>query len=77
MGKTSSQSTLDEMSRKEALSILGLPDDAQENEIRKSYHRLANKHHPDRFVDLGPNAEKAAAKKFSRIKEAYEILSTN
>jgi len=75
--KTSSQSTLDEMSRKEALSILGLPDDAQENEIRKSYHRLASKHHPDRFVDLGPNAEKAAAKKFSRIKDAYEILSTN
>ena len=35
------------MSRKEALKILGLPDDATKKEILDSYHSLIKKNHPD------------------------------
>ena len=35
------------MSRKEALKILGLPDNATKKEILDSYHSLIKKNHPD------------------------------
>ena len=35
------------MSRKEALKILGLTDDATKKEILDSYHSLIKKNHPD------------------------------
>ena len=51
-------------------SILGLPKDAKEEEIKKAYRKLARKHHPD----LNPN-DKEAQKKFQQLNEANEVLS--
>src|SRR5581483_2420821 len=50
--------------------ILGVPRGAKEDEIRKSYRRLARKHHPD----LNPG-DKAAEEKFKTVQEAYDVLS--
>jgi curved DNA-binding protein len=50
--------------------ILGVDKTATEDEIKKSYRKLARKHHPD----LNPN-DKDANKKFQQINEANEVLS--
>jgi curved DNA-binding protein len=43
---------------------------AKEDEIKKSYRKLARKYHPD----LNPN-NKQSEEKFKEIQEAYEVLS--
>ena len=50
--------------------ILGIPNNASEQDIKKAYRKLARKHHPD----LNPN-DKEAEKKFKEINEANEVLS--
>ena len=51
--------------------ILGVPSDAPEEVIKKTYRKLAVKWHPDKNPD---NRDEAEAK-FKEITEAYEILS--
>ena len=50
--------------------VLGLDKNAKEDDIKKTYRKLARKHHPD----LNPN-DKEAHKKFQQINEANEVLS--
>mmetsp|Transcript_7757 Transcript_7757/g.16701 ORF Transcript_7757/g.16701 Transcript_7757/m.16701 type:complete len:325 (+) Transcript_7757:272-1246(+) len=52
-------------------SILGVAKGADENELKKSYRKLAMKWHPDKNPD---NREQAEAK-FKEVSEAYEVLS--
>jgi len=49
---------------------LGVPVDADENDIRKAYRRLALRWHPDKNPD---NPEATA--QFQQISSAYEVLS--
>jgi molecular chaperone DnaJ len=49
---------------------LGVPRGAAEDDIRKSYRRLARKYHPD----LNPG-DKAAEERFKNLQEAYDVLS--
>lgn len=51
---------------KDFYQILGVSKDAPEEEIRKAFHKLAHKHHPDKGGD---------EKKFKEINEAYQTLS--
>lgn len=51
-------------------NILEIPQDADENTIKKSYRALSLKYHPDR----NPN-NPGATQKFQEINEAYEHLS--
>ncbi len=48
--------------------ILGLPDNATDDEVRKQYRKLVMRYHPDK--NMAPGAEK----RFIEIKEAYEIV---
>lgn len=50
--------------------ILGVERNADENEIKKAYRKLALKYHPDKNPD-----DKEAAEKFREAAEAYEVLS--
>lgn len=50
--------------------ILGLPKTATQDEVKKTYRRLALKFHPDK----NPN-DPAAAEKFKEINRAHSILS--
>jgi membrane protein involved in colicin uptake len=47
-------------------ATLGVNSNATDTEIKKAFHKLALKHHPDKGGDQ---------EKFKRIKEAHEILS--
>ena len=49
--------------------ILGVEKSATDNEIKKAYHKLSLKWHPDKNKDSG------AADKFKEIGEAYSVLS--
>lgn len=62
------------MSRAEAYVVLGLRPDASAEEITKAYRRAAQSHHPDRFAELGPQAQQTAHAMFQRIRQAYEVL---
>lgn len=54
------------MATKNFYDILGVKRDASEDEIKKAFRKLAQKHHPDAGGD---------EEKFKEISEAYETLS--
>ncbi|KAG8534132.1 uncharacterized protein KY384_000976 [Bacidia gigantensis] len=56
--------------RKDLYKILGVANDASDNDIKKAYRKLAIVHHPDK----NPGDE-GAAERFKDIGEAYETLS--
>jgi len=58
------------MAKRDFYEILGVNRDASDEEIKKSYRKLAMKFHPDRNPD-----SKDAEEKFKEAKEAYEMLS--
>ena len=58
------------MAKRDLYEILGVARTAGEDDIKKSYRKLAMKYHPDRNPD-----DKTAEDKFKEAKEAYEILS--
>lgn len=56
--------------KKNYYAVLGVPENAGEDEIRKAFRRLAKKHHPD--VNPG---DKNAENRFKEANEAHEVLS--
>ena len=60
----------DNMAKRDYYEVLGVSKSASADEIKKSYRRLAMKHHPDRNVD-----DESAGARFKEAKEAYEVLS--
>src|ERR1700720_722315 len=50
--------------------VLGVKRDASEEDIKKSYRKLARQYHPDRNP-----GDKQAETKFKEIQEAYDVLS--
>ncbi len=58
------------MAKRDYYTTLGVNRDASDEDIKKSYRKLAMKHHPDRNPE-----DKASEEKFKEAKEAYEVLS--
>ena len=58
------------MAKRDYYKVLGVNKNASKDEIKKSYRRLAMKHHPDRN-----KGDEDAEQKFKEAKEAYEVLS--
>ncbi|HLH86317.1 MAG TPA: molecular chaperone DnaJ [Thermoplasmataceae archaeon] len=56
---------------KDYYSILGVPRNASQDEIKRAFRTLARKYHPD----ANPDNKKEAEEKFKEISEAYEVLS--
>lgn len=54
--------------------ILGIDENASDDEIKKAYRKMAIKYHPDKVQDMGEEHQKAAKEKFQQIQEAYENI---
>ena len=57
-----------------AYRILEITPDANADELKKAYRRMALKYHPDRVAHLGDDVQKAANAKFQELNAAYEQL---
>ncbi|WP_426208657.1 molecular chaperone DnaJ [Massilia sp. TWP1-3-3] len=58
------------MAKRDFYEILGVAKNSSDEEIKKSYRKLAMKYHPDRNPD-----SKESEEKFKEVKEAYEMLT--
>ena len=56
------------------LAVLGLKGEVTRHEVISAYRRLAAKHHPDRFHDSEPEAQRQASIRFMELTDAYEKL---
>lgn len=54
---------------KDYYRILGIPENASQDEVKRAYRRLAKRYHPD----ANPN-DAAAAERFKEISEAHSVL---
>src|SRR6476659_7739343 len=55
--------------KRDYYEVLGVPRGAPEDEVKRSYRKLAVKYHPDKNPD-DPHAEE----KFKELGEAYDVL---
>lgn len=58
------------MAARDYYAILGVARDADKDELKKAYRRLAVQYHPDRNP-----GDSEAAEKFREVAEAYDVLS--
>ncbi|HFQ80226.1 MAG TPA: J domain-containing protein [Desulfobacterales bacterium] len=58
-----------------SLEVLGLKPGATPAEIKKAYHKLSMKYHPDKVRHLGEEFQKVAEEKMKEINAAYQFLS--
>ena len=54
--------------------VLGITQDATDEEVKKAYRRMAIQYHPDKVATLGEDVQKAAEEKFKAISQAYEAI---
>lgn len=66
----------DTMSLNEAYKLLGIPENATPDAIKKAYRRSMSQNHPDKLIAKGlpPEMIKVATQKTQRIKQAYEQI---
>ncbi len=57
-----------------AYRILEVTSDANNEELKKAYRRMALKYHPDKVAHLGDDVQKAANAKFQELNAAYEQI---
>ncbi|GHT16306.1 co-chaperone protein DjlA [Bacteroidia bacterium] len=57
-----------------AYKVLEISPSAGNEEVKKAYRSLAQKHHPDKVAQMGADVQQAATEKFKKIKDAYEQI---
>ncbi len=54
--------------------VLGIEQDATDEEVKKAYRKMAIKFHPDKVAQMGDEYQKGAKEKFQKIQESYEAI---
>ena len=57
-----------------AYKVLGIDSSVTDIEIKKAYRKMAVKHHPDKYNQMGEEHQKAAKEKFQKLQDAYETI---
>ena len=57
--------------KRDYYEVLGVEKSANQDEVKKSYRKLAKKHHPD----MNQDNKAAAEERFKEVSEAYEVLA--
>ena len=65
------------MFRTKNLNVLGLNSNASDDDIKKAYHSIALKNHPDKTSNLEKNEKDKCEKIFKESSEAYKKLMDN
>ena len=58
---------------KDPYEVLGVSPNVSDSELKKAYHALVKKYHPDNYAN-NPLAD-LASEKMKEINEAYAVLS--
>jgi len=58
----------------QAYNILNVNPKDETEIIKKAYRDLANKYHPDKVANLGPEIQNLAEEKFKSINDAYQTI---
>jgi len=56
-------------------AVLGIPETATQDEIKRAYRRLIRRVHPDKFPDASPHWKLAVEQNSRNVIEAYYVLS--
>lgn len=67
---------LNELKTKNYFEVLGLKEDATDENVRKSYFMLAREYHPDRFYNKEKLIKDTVEEIFTIITQAYNSLTT-
>jgi len=63
------------MPARDLYATLGVTRDANDDELKRAYRKLAVKWHPDKHASQSDVDKAAAAEKFKDVAEAYEVLT--
>jgi|GEM_PF-6581924 len=70
----STQRKADFSARAQPLEVLGLPSGATPKQIKRAYHAMAMRYHPDRVGQASSSEQAEAEERFNRIRDAYQRL---
>lgn len=70
----SNSNKVNRITYQEAMDILGVAGDASDAEIKKAYHALAVKYHPDYASSMGDEAIRQATESMKQINVAWDVV---
>ena len=74
VGYSSNNAFTHSRNQKDPYKVLGVSSDADDDEVKKAYRKMAMKYHPDRVAGMGEEMQRNAAEQMKEINEAYEKI---
>ena len=63
-------------SARDPYKVLGINQNATDDEVRKAYRKMALKYHPDRVAGMSEEMQRNAAEQMKEINQAYETIKS-